>query len=273
MGDDVEKRLLTPAEAGLLLDPGTDVASRCIQAGLLSLLDAGRIEFEPSSNPFKQSALRLSSGSRASNPPLPGHLEALERALVDYGKGDRLVSTQVVHALQKRFGYGYARYVHDELAPGLIKRDLLTRENYIWLWLFTRVRYRRTARGDALARPLERLMAAVEDLPSLIAADPERAVRLARSAGVLLIMSPKARKQIPKLRKLLAKRGDDAAALAYLPLETDSEPEWDQVLELGDMALAFDMDGMFEMIDAVGDFTSDGDGGSSDGGDGGGGGD
>lgn len=262
----MEKRLLTPAEATLLLDPGTDVASRCIQAGLLSLLDAGRILFEQSSNPFRQSALRLSSRAGGSGAPLPSHLEALQRAPVDYGKGDRLVGTQVVHALQKRFGYGFARYLHDELAPGLVKRGLLTRSDHVWLWLFTRIRYRRTGRGDALALPLERLMAAVEDLPTLIAADPERAVRLARSAGVLLIMSPRARRQIPKLRKLLAKRGDDAASLAYLPLETDREPEWDQLLELGDMALAFDMDSLFDMIDAVGDFTSGGDGGSSDGG-------
>lgn len=264
MGDDVEKRLLTPVEAGFLLDPGIGVASKCLQAGLLCLLDAGRIEFERSSNPFRQPALRIASSS-GSGPPLPTHIEALERALVDYGKGDRLVGTQVVDALQKRFGYGYGRYVNDELAPGLIKRDLLTREDYKWLRLFNRVRYRRTARGDALAVPIERLMAQVGNLPSLIAADPERAIRLARSAGVLLIMSPKARRQIPKLQKLLAKRGDDSASLAYLPLETDDEADWDQLLELGDMALAFDVGALFEMIDAVGDLTS-GDSTSSDGG-------
>lgn len=272
-GVDVEKRLLTPAEAGLLLDPGTDVAGKCIQAGLLSLLDAGRIKFERSPGLFRQPALRLLSGSRGSLTPLPSHLQALEHALVAYGKGDRLVSTQVVRALQKSFGSDFGRYVHEELAHGLIRRDLLVREDYKWLGLFNRVRYRRTARGDALAMPIERLMAAVEDLPSLIASDPERAIRLARSAGVLLIMSRKARRQIPRLQKLLANRGDDPAGLAYFSLETDGEADWDQLLELGDMALAFEVGDLFEMIDAVGDFTS-GDGGSSDGGgDGGGGGD
>lgn len=272
MGDDVEKRLLSPAEAGLLLDPGTNVASRCIQAGLLSLLDAGRIEFEPSTGLFGESALRVSSRS-GSGASLPSHLAALERALLDQGKGDRLVSSQVVQAFQQRFGYGYGRYVHDELAPGLIKRDLLVREDYKWLGIFSRVRYRRTAGGDALAMPIERLMAEIEDLPSLIKADPERAVRLARSAGVLLIMSPKARRQIPKLQKLLAERREDNVSFAYLPLESDDESDWNHLLELGDMALAFDMTDLFDMIDAVGDFTS-GDSGSSDGGgDGGGGGD
>lgn len=51
-----------------------------------------------------------------------------------------------------------------------------------------------------------------------------------------------------------------------LPLETDREPEWGQLLELGDMALAFEVDVLLDMIDAVGDFTSGGDSGSSDGG-------
>ena len=250
---------MTPAEAGLLLAPDTDVASRCVQAGLLSLLAAGRIQFELSSNPFKQSAVRLLARSGSPAMPLPSHLDALERALVDYDKSDRLVATQIVYALHNRFGYGLRLYVHDVLAPGLIKRDLLVREDYKWLGLFPRIRYRRTRRGDALAAPLERLMAALEDLPSLIASDPDRAVRLARSAGVLLVMSPKARRKIPKLRQLLARRGGDSGSLPYLPLETDREREWEPLLELGDMALDFEMDGLFEMIDAVGDFTSGGD--------------
>lgn len=261
----MEQRQLTPAEAGLLLAPGAGVATQCIQAGLLSLLAAGRIEFERSTGLFSPAALRLLSGSGGANERLPSHLAALEHVLIDYGKGDRLVGAQVAHAFQQRFGYGYDRYVHDEVAPGLVRRGLLTRTEHKWLGLIPRVRYHRTARGDALAAPLERLMAAVDDLPSLIRADPDRAIRLARSAGVLLVMSPKARRQIPKLRKLLAKRGDDVS-LAYLPLEPDREAEWDQLLELGDMALAFEVEGLFDLVDAVGDFTDGGDGGGSDGG-------
>lgn len=268
----MERRLITPAEAVLLLSPSNSTATKCMQAGLLSLLGAERITFEKSSSPFKQSALLIKQPAMPTTTPLPQHLVALEHALSGYGKGNRLVSSEVLHALQKRFGYGYGRYLRDEVAPGLIKRNLLSRADSKWFGLFPRVTYHRTPSGDALTAPLQRLMLAIEKLPSILANDPEQAVRLARSAGVLLVMSPKARLQIPKLRKLFNDRGDDLPALAYLPIEGDRAPDWEQVLELGDMALAFDVDVLFDSIETVGDFTSGGDSSSSDGGDGGGGG-
>lgn len=269
----MSKRLLTPAEAVLLLAPTGATAKKCIEAALLSLIDCGRIAVEPSSNPFKPSALLLTASAAATADPLPAHLEVVERALVDHGKGDRLVASQVVHALQKRFGLGFARYVHHQVAPSLMSRALLARTDSKWLGLFPRTVYRRLPPGDELAAPLERLMAAVERMPSLIRSEPERALRLARSAGVLLILSPKARRKIPKLRRLLAERGDEGASLAYFPVECDM-PKWERVLELGDMALDFDLVSLFDGLNAVGDFTSGADSSSSDGGgDGGGGGD
>lgn len=269
----MDRRLITPAEAALLLAPANSTATKCIQAGLLSLLGAERISFEKTSNPFKQSALLINAAPTPKTGPLPQHLVALEQALLAYGKGNRLVSSEVLHALQKRFGYGYGRYLRDEVAPGLIKRNLLSCTDSKWLGLIPRVVYRRTPGGDALTAPLQRLIMAIEKLPSLLETDSEQAIRLARSAGVLLVMSPKARQQIPKLRKLLEHRGEDLPALAYLPIESDREPGWEQVLELGDMALAFDVDVLFDSIETVGDFTSGGDSSSSDGGGGGGGGD
>ena len=116
-------------------------------------------------------------------------------------------------------------------------------------------------------------MVAVERVPSLIRSDPEQALRLARSAGVLLILSRRTRRAIPKLRKLLAQRGDSDATLATITVECDHLPKWERVLELGDMALAFDLGSLFDGLDAVGEFTSGADSSSSDGGDGGGGGD
>lgn len=261
----MDRRLLTPAEAVLLLAPGSGSASKCVQAGLLSLVGAERIAFEPSANPFKQSALLLNPPAMLDTVPLPQHLAALEQALAGYGK-NRLQSSEVLHALQKRFGYGFGRFVHEEVAPGLIKRGLLSRTDRSLLGVFPRISYQRTAGGDALARPLERLMSAVEQVPSLINRDPEQAMRLARSAGVLLVMSPRARKQIPKLRKLFADRTDDLAPLTYYPIEDEPEPEWNQLLELGDMAIEFDVPALFDGLDVVGDFTSGGDSSSSDGG-------
>jgi hypothetical protein len=267
----MDRRLLTPVEAGLLLAPAPGTAAKCLQAGLLSLLDAGRISIEPSTSVFKQTALLLDRSGALTATPLPGHLLALEQALLTYGKGKRLVSTEVLHALQKRFGVGFGRYVHDQVAPGLIKRGLLTRTDSKWLGLIPRVRYDRTARGDALTAPIQRLMSAVEKVPSLINSDPSQAIRIARSAGVLLVMSPEARRQIPALRKLLTERGEESTALAYVPPDNDREQEWEQVLEFGDFALDLDTDALFDGLEAVGDFTSGGDASTSDGGDGGGG--
>lgn len=262
----MDRRLITPAEAALLLSPSSSTASKCVQAALLSLLSVGRIEIEQSSNMFKQSALLLNPPSAAIE--LPAHLRAVEQALQVYGKSNRLVSSVVLQALQKRFGYGFGRYVHDHVAPGLAKRNLLTRQDGKWLGLFPRITYERTAGGDALAEPIKRLMVAVEQLPSLIDGDPDQALRIARSAGVLLIMSPKARRQIPALRKLLAECNDELVPLTYMVTDDENEDkvELEQLLDLGDMTLSFDVDALFDGIDAAGDFTSGGDSSSSDGG-------
>jgi len=67
----MDRRLLTPAEAALLLNPMSSTASKCLQAALLSLLSTGRITIEQSSSPFKQSALLLKEKTTG---PLPSHL-------------------------------------------------------------------------------------------------------------------------------------------------------------------------------------------------------
>lgn len=268
----MDRRLITPAEAALLLSPSSTTANECLQAALLCLISARRIVIEPSSSMFKRSGLRIMPPPTTTETELPAHLIAVEQALQNYGKGNRLDSAEVLHALQKRFGYGFGRYVHDHVALGLAKRKLLTRKDSKWLGLFPRITYERTASGDALSGPIERLMLAVEQLPSLIDRDPDQALRIARSAGVLLIMSPKARRQIPELRKLLAERGDEIVPLTYMATndEGDGRLELEQILDLGDMALAFEVDALFDGIDAVGDFTSGADSSSSDSGDGGG---
>lgn len=81
------QRLLTPSKAALLLAPSVGTASKCHQAGLLSLLGAGRIAVEQSANPFKQSALVLNLPEMPGRGPLPNHLVALEHALRGYDKG------------------------------------------------------------------------------------------------------------------------------------------------------------------------------------------
>jgi hypothetical protein len=266
------RNILTPAEAALLLSPRSETAVKCLEAGLLSLLSSGRIAVEASKSIFKEPALRLEPTLASEQPALPHHLAALEKALVDYNGRNRLSRTEVLHALQKSFGVGYGRYLHDEVAPGLIKRDLLARTDSKLLGLIPRVRYERTARGDALAAPLERLMGEIEQFPTLVGTSPDEAARLARSAGVMLMMSAKARRQLPALRKILDQRGDDHIPLISAAGTTREEDHGEGSAEIGDLSLAMEMSALLDGMDAVGDFTSGGDSSSSDGGDGGGGG-
>lgn len=270
----MDRRRITPAEAALLITPSGRAATRCLQSGLLSLLAAGRIGFETADGPLRPAALLLKGSGTNSHVGLPRHLEVLEATLVDAGKGSRLTATEVLHALQKRYGYDYRRYLRDEVAPELIRRNLLTRTDGKWLGLFPRITYERTASGEMMSAPLQRLMTAIERLPALLKSDPVQAVRLARSAGPLLILSPEAQRQLPQLRKLFEQRGEDVAALSILEMGREDRAEWEAVLELGDLALQFDAFALFDSLATVSDFTSGGDSGSSDGGgDGGGGGD
>lgn len=261
----MERRLLTPPEAALLIAPRAQTATLCVQAGLLSLIGAGRIRIEKGARP-SSSVLVLVATTDAPGRALPAHLGALEKALLEYGKGRHLISTQVVQALQRKFGTGYRRYVHQEVAISLQKRGLLTRTDDKWLALFPRIRYLRTPRGEAMAAPLERLATQLKRMSSLLKTDPEQAMRLARSAGVLLILLPNARRHIETLRRLFASRGDDQGALLYVPLGDEDESRTDALLELGDMALSFDLGPLLDLVGAIGDFTSGGDSSSSDGG-------
>jgi hypothetical protein len=267
------RNILTPVEAALLLSPRAETAVKCVEAGLLSLLSLERISVEASKGIFKEPALRLEPAPSSGKLAVPHHLAVLEKALVAYNGRERLARTEVLHALQNGFGHGYGRYLHDEVAPGLIKRDLLTRTDSKLLGLIPRVRYERTARGDALAAPLEQLMAEIEEFPALVRTSPNEALQLARSAGVILLMSAKARRQIPALRRILQERGDDHIPLIYASGTTTEEDDLEGSAEIGDLSLALDLSSLLDGMDAVGDFTSGGDSSSSDGGDGGGGGD
>lgn len=263
----MDGKRLTPAEAVFLLEPKASAASHCLQAALLNLLDAGLIAVEPRKSIWREPCLILRPGQGSAH--LPTHVQAVEQALMDSKAGLRLDRTRVVHALQRSFGYSYGRFVHEHVAPALIARGLVERTDSKWLGLIPRIHYGRTGAGQALVRPLQRLAAALEELPSLIDLDPDKAIALARSAGALLVISPRARKQIPRLRRLIERRGGDPAPLVFVEVE-EREPEWEQLFELGELALEFDLEGLLDSIEAVGDFTADGGSGSSDGGDGGG---
>ena len=266
------QRLLTPAETAFLLAPSSSSAGKCLDAALLSLLSTGRIAIEQSNSVLKETALTFLRNEPAR--PLPSHLKAVEEALISFGGGDRLVSSNVLHALQKRFSSDFRRYAHEEVAPALVGRDLLLRKDSKWLGLFPKITYERSQRGAAITAPLDRLMTAVSKVPSLIESDPDKALRVALAAGALLVMSPPARRQVPALRKLLAERGDRYVPLNTMPgISGEEGSDAGNLLDLTDIALSLDVVTLLDSIDAVGDFTSGSESSSSDGGDGDGGGD
>lgn len=266
----MDRSLLTPAEAALLVAPSGNSGGKCLQAGLLSLLGSGHIAIEMRQSVWRQHKLRVLTGDRS---PLPRHLASIKAALAGYKTAPLLTSSQVIYALQKKFGLGYRRFIHDELAPSLAARGLIGHEDRKFLGLVPYRRYRRSPSGEALAAPLTRLMKAVDDLDKLIEKDPGKARLVARSAGVLLVLSPTARKQIPKLKALFQEGRPDGGGettFAFSYLSDEREEEWDTLIDLGEIALELDAASFFESLDAIGDFTGDSDGGS-DGGDGGGG--
>ena len=131
--------LLTPAEAAFLLAPKLSSANKCLQAALLSLLSTGRIAINQPHSVFKETALVATRDAPTTAETLPSHLKVVEEALSSYGAGDRLVSSEVLQALQKRFGWDFRRYIHDELAPALVRRELLIRKDGKWSASFRRL--------------------------------------------------------------------------------------------------------------------------------------
>jgi hypothetical protein len=78
---------------------------------MLRLLSMGRIAIEQPNGLFQEIALLASKDAPSTANPLPSHLWAVEEALTTNGPGGRLVSAKVLHALQKRFGYDFQRYI------------------------------------------------------------------------------------------------------------------------------------------------------------------
>ena len=259
---------LLPAEAALLVEPRRSSASQCIQAALLTLLGRGHIAIEEQGRFLKTRYIRLRPGN---GEPLPRHLATLKNALDVYTRFGMVRSDQAVRSLQKAFGLDYRKYVHEVLAPPLISAGLLKREERKFLGLIPYLHYERTMAGEAKVRPLIRLIEEAGGIKKLIKQDPDRAIRIARMAGVLLVLSPAAKAQIPKLKALMAERGTDSGGGGYYADGGSDEEGWQLGVDCGSFDFSADVGGWLDCISSVGDFTG-GDGGDG-GGDGGGGGD
>ncbi len=258
------RSLLTQSEAAFLLNPSTSAGSDCIRAAMLALISQGRIAVARKPGPF--AGFELILGSDAGAHGLAPHQRIVETTLRGYRDGKRLAAKDVLVALVTRFGSSFGRYVHDHVAPPLVAMGHVVRTDSKWLGLFPRVRYELTASGRKAIEPLRNELASLDDLPALIRSSPDYALQLAHRAGVMLVLSPIARRQLPRLRKLMAKGDGDTGTVMVGGTDTSGSvdgfetPSWD---------FAASDCGLFDSVSAVCDATS-GDGGSSDSGDGGG---
>lgn len=259
--------LLSPAEAALLLEPSSFSGGKCLQAALLALLDRGHVEIGEEGSIFKHRTMRVRDGDGT---PLPPHLAAVKHVLMAKRRHETLRANEVAAALQKTFGSDYRKYVHGKVAPELIGRGLLRREDRKWLGLIPYVKYHLTAAGSARVAKIAELMDELSDMKRLLRDNPYRARRLAETAGVLLVLSPAARAQAAKLKDLI-RRGQDGGSAYVAYSDSDDDSGWEIGVETGNFSFADDAIGMLDGVDAAGDFTG-GDGGDG-GGDGGGGGD
>lgn len=258
---------LLPAEAALLVEPKASSASKFLQAALLTLLGRGHVVIEEEGRLLKRRYLRLQPGD---GQDLPRHLATIKNSLAVNAIGGRLKASGVARSLQKSFGSDFRKYVHDVLAPPLISSGLLRREERRFLGIIPYTHYARTLSGEAAASPLVRMLEEAGGLRRLIRSDPDRAIRIAQMAGVLLVMSPGAKAQIPKLKALMLDRGGDSGGSHYAD-GGNGGSDLQVGFEVGDWSVFTDATGMLDGICSVGDFTG-GDGGDG-GGDGGGGGD
>ena len=258
--------LLSPAEAALLLEPSAFSGNKCLQAALLTLLGRGHVEIGEAGKFSTHRTLRVRDGDGEALPP---HVAAVKHALLAEGRNRVLKASEVAKTLQGAFGSDYRGYVHDEVAPELIGRGLLRREDRKFLGLIPYAKYLRTLSGESRAKQLTELMDELGGMKRLLRESPYRARQLAESAGVLLVLSPAAKAQLPKIKELLDRGSGDGGSsyVAFTDSSDDGSSGWE--LGVGSFSFAGDAMGMLDGIGSAGDFTG-GDGGG-DGGDGGGG--
>lgn len=255
-----------PVCLALLVNPHKH-AINALRVALVVLAAGGHIVID--SAPGGEGFVRI---KQAPGPATPEHLVAVYRVLRDSARSDRLSRAAAQTALMTAFGSRFRNYALTSVAPVLIARGMLNIDATRVLGLFPSQRVRRTPTGDAIAKRLKQRLAELDTLPQLVDGDTTRALKLARAAGPLLLLSPGARKAIPRLQ-VLALASPSGAAYSLIE---EPEAEWLELFEYAEELMSIEFDGLLDAIDAIAGFGGDGGSGSSDGdggGDGGGGGD
>jgi hypothetical protein len=250
-----------------LAEPRAARSLEAVRMALVVLAAAGHIAIDVT--PGGDGFVRV---HRAPGRAAPAHIVAIYDVLRDAARSGRLSRIAAREALTRAYGQRFRRYGASMVAPVLVALGLLSHETTRVLGLFPVRRLRRTPGGDECATRLARRLASLHALPHLLDRDPAAALRLARQAGPLLLLSPAARTALPRLQAL----GPAALAATAYALVDEPEPEWLDLFEHVEGVMTIEFDGLLDAIEAIAGFGTDG-GSSADGdaggGDGGGGGD
>lgn len=269
---------LSPAEARVLLDPDRLPGREAVRTALMHLAALGHLRAESTTRRswgVTSATIRLHGTGRGVG-GLPAHLRVLLDALALPADGSAgPAPTEVVHRLQKAFGYDYGRYVDPQLRSPLVERGLLRAEETRVAGLFRRVRHHPTAEGERLRTELQGGVRAAAALPALLERDPASTASAAVALGGALLLADELRPHFAALGEAVRAHQPAMAEALLSPLALAEEDErrerWMETLTL---LAEIDWGGVLDALDGVADAFDAGDGGGADGGggDGGGGG-
>ena len=263
---------LSPTEALVLLEPNTAPGQDAVRASLLHLAAAGYLRAEVRT---KRSWLgtggetRLARGPATGHPP--DHLAVVLDALFPPAKSEASIgSTEMTYRLQHAFGYDYARYLARHVRPLLVSKALLAGEEYRWMGIVPRRRFRHTDDGVRLREHVATRLSGAAEIPELLRRDPGRAAASAAGLGGLVLIAEGLR---PHLGELASAARSEPDLSLVATLGADEEERRAGWLEWADLLAELDWGSILDAIDGVGDaFDAGGDAGSADGGGDGGGG-
>ncbi len=265
------------AEAAVLLSLPRPDARKAIKIGLFSLLlqQVLRLEVEERHGLLRtRQVVRLRIGPAAPRPlsDAAQSLLAVVRAVRDG------TLPQIVNQARRQYGRTLAGFVHNCVAPALIRRGLAQERRTRLLGLLSYRRIDLTPAGEAERRRLEGAMHEARSIPALLDRDPAAAVALAAATGTAILLVDELKPHYRRLSEAMRapNGGDPAGSIDVTSRPTGGGERADDDLTGLDFDFAaidfgvFDsFDTGFAAFDAGFDAASDGGGDSGGGGDGG----
>ena len=176
------------------------------------------------------------------------------------GSGGRIA--EIVKRARRRYGANFGHFERDYVRAALRRRGLIFEIRRPVLWIFSRRRDERTAKGELERRRIQQQMAQALTIPDLLRREPGEAAVLAASLGGAILLVPELRSHYQRLTEAMRARG----------VEVEGGPEAE--IDLGELTGLLDaaigeIDAALDAFDASFDASADGGNGGNGGGNGG----